>query len=123
VFGQRDDPRVVALEAAVDFVNLIGMRNVEERMRALATRAKSQLREIPAVELKTNLEPELSGGVVKFRLRSVPTVDAYNKLWTRHRLSIANTPSGEAEGLRISAQIYNSMEEIDQAVAAVKELV
>jgi len=122
VFGQRDDPRVVALEAAVDFINLIGMPAVEARMQALATRAKVQLREIAAVELKTNLEPELSGGVVKFRLKNVPTKRAYDTLWEKHRLAIAMTPSGDAEGLRFSPQIYNSMEEVDRAVAAVKEV-
>jgi selenocysteine lyase/cysteine desulfurase len=122
VFGQRDDPRVVALEAAIDFVNLIGMRTVETRMRALATRAKTQLREIPGVQLKTNMEPELSGGVIKFRTNNMPTLQAYNTLWEKHRLAIAMTGSGDSEGLRISPHVYNSMEEIDRAVAAVKEL-
>lgn len=122
VFGQRDDPRVVALEAALDFVNLIGMSNVEARARALANRAKVALRDIPNVELKTNLEPELSGGVVKFKLRHVPTKRAYDTLWERHRLAIALTPSGDAEGLRFSPHIYNSFAQIDQAVAAVKAL-
>jgi len=37
-------------------------------------------------------------------------------------LAIAMTPSGDAEGLRFSPQIYNSMEEVDRAVAAVKEI-
>jgi len=123
VFGQRDDPRVVALEASIDFVNLIGMRTVEARIRELATRLKTQLREIPAVQLKTNVEPELSAGVVKLRLKSMPTLQAYNTLWERHRMAIAMTASGDSEGLRFSPQIYNSMEEIDRAVAAVRELV
>jgi selenocysteine lyase/cysteine desulfurase len=122
VFGQRDDPRVVALESAVDFINLIGLPAVQARVEALATRAKVQLREMAAVELKTNLEPELSGGVVKFRLKNVPTQQAYDQLWQRHHLAIAMTPSGDAEGLRFSAQVYNSMEEVDRAVAAVKEI-
>lgn len=122
VFGQRDDPRVVALEAAVDFINLIGMPAVEARVRALATHAKTQLAGLPAVELKTNREPELCGGVIKFRLKNVPTPRAYDWLWDKHRLAIAMTPSGDAEGLRFSPQIYNSMEELDRAVAAVKEL-
>jgi isopenicillin-N epimerase len=122
VFGQRDDPRVVALESAVDFINLIGLPAVEARVEALATRAKVQLREMAAVELKTNLEPELSGGVVKFRLKNVPTQQAYDQLWQRHHLAIAMTPSGDAEGLRFSAQVYNSMEEVDRAAAAVKEI-
>jgi selenocysteine lyase/cysteine desulfurase len=37
-------------------------------------------------------------------------------------MALALTPSGDAEGLRISPHIYNEMEEIDRAVAAVREL-
>lgn len=122
VFGQRDDPRVVALEAALDFVNLIGMANVESRTRVLAARAKAGLAAIPAVELKTNREAALSGGVVKFKLRNVPTKRAYDLLWERHKVAIAMTASGDSEGLRFSPHIYNSPEQIDRAVAAVKEL-
>ena len=85
-------------------------------------RAKSQLREIGAVQLKTNMEPELAAGVIKFRMKNMRTQQAYNTLWERHRLAIAQTASGDAEGLRFSPHIYNSMEEIDRAVAAVREL-
>jgi selenocysteine lyase/cysteine desulfurase len=74
------------------------------------------------VELKTNLEPELSGGVVKFRLKTLPTAQAYDLLWKRHRLAIAMTPGGDSAGLRFSPHIYNTIEEIDCAVAAVREL-
>jgi selenocysteine lyase/cysteine desulfurase len=122
VFGQRDDPRVAALESAVDFLNLIGMPAVEARVRALATHVKTQLMNLGNVELKTNMEPALSGGVVKFRLRNVPTRRAYDTLWERHRVSIAMTNSGESEGLRFSPHIYNSFEQIDRAVAAVRAL-
>ena len=58
----------------------------------------------------------------RFRLKNVPTKSAYDLLWEKHRLAIAMTPSGEAEGLRFSPQIYNSMEEVDRAVAAVKAI-
>jgi selenocysteine lyase/cysteine desulfurase len=122
VFGQRDDPRIVAVEAAVDFINLIGMANVESRMRALAMRTKTALGNLPNVEMKTSQEPALSGGVIKFRLKDVPTKHAYDALWERSRLAIAMTGSGDAEGLRISPQVYNSFEEIDAAVAAVRRL-
>lgn len=122
VLGQRDDPRVVALEASLDFVNLIGMNNMEARMRALTTRTKAALSAMPGVELKTNREPELSGGVVKFKLRNMPTKRAYDILWERHRIAIASTPSGDSEGLRVSPHIYNSFEQIDHTMAAVKEL-
>src|SRR5262245_13400695 len=120
--GQQDDPRVAALEAALDLLNLIGIRQVEARVQALTGRVKHSLAGMENVELKTNLEPELSGGVVKFKLKNTPTAQAYDLLWKRHRLAIAMTGGGDAEGLRFSPHIYNTPEEIDRAVAAVREL-
>ncbi|MBM3814216.1 MAG: aminotransferase class V-fold PLP-dependent enzyme [Acidimicrobiia bacterium] len=122
VFGQRDNPRMVAVEAAVDFLNLVGMANVEARMRALATRAKQKLSETGGVRLKTNMEPHLSGGVVKFDLAKPELKPAYDALYSQHGLGIAMTASGDARGLRFSPHIYNTMDEIDRAVAAVKEV-
>ena len=122
VYGQRDDPRIVALESAIDFVSLIGSRTVESRVRFLASSMKEQLSQIGGVKLKTNIEPELSGGVVKCDINRVPTKQAYDTLWTQHRISIAMTASGDSQGLRFSPHIYNSRDDIDRAVAAVKAL-
>ena len=120
-FWASDDPRVV-LESALDLVVLIGMPVVEARIRALATHAKTELQDIRQVEMKTNMEPSHSGGVIKFRLHNVPTKRAYDTLWERYRTSIAMTASGDSEGLRLSPHIYNSTDQIDRAVAAVRGL-
>ena len=122
VLGQRDDPRLAAFEAAVDFMAVIGIKNVETRSRALTLRIKRQLSEIPGVQLKTNLEPDLSGTLVKFALRNRPTREAYDILYARHRVALALTPSGDAEGLRYAPHIYNSSDDIDRAVEAVRSL-
>jgi len=122
VFGQRDDPRIAALEPAIDFISMIGAANVEARMRLLAGTLKEKLAAISGVQMKTNMQPELSGGVVKCKLNTVQTKLAYDALWEHHRISIAPTLSGDAEGLRFSPHIYNSQDDLDQAVAAVKTL-
>jgi selenocysteine lyase/cysteine desulfurase len=122
VLGQRDDPRLVAFEAAIDFINLIGMKNIEARVQALAGHLKRELRAIPGVQLRTNLEPELSAGVVKFRLAGIEPQRAYRSLWAKHRMAIAMTGSGDSEGLRLCPHIYNPVEELDRAVAAVRGL-
>jgi selenocysteine lyase/cysteine desulfurase len=122
VFGQRDNPRLVALEAAFDFLTLIGMPNVEARMRALAQRAIRGLAELAGVKMKTSLDPRLSAGVVKFELRNLGVKPAYDLLYSRHKMAIASTAEGDASGLRISPHIYNTMEEVDRAIAAVKEI-
>ncbi|MFN0167958.1 MAG: aminotransferase class V-fold PLP-dependent enzyme [Bryobacteraceae bacterium] len=122
VFGQRDDPRVASLEAAIDFLQMIGMPRVESRLRELVTHAKTELKRLPDVALKTDMEPEICGGVIKFTLKNVPLKQAYDTLWERDRIAISLTAAGEASGLRWSPHIYNSPEEIDRAVAAVRAL-
>lgn len=122
VVGQREDPRVVAFEAAVDFMQVIGIDKVQARSLALAARAKRLLADVPAVQMKSAMSPELSGPVVKFSLRTRPTREAYDTLWQKHRIALAITPAGAAEGLRCSPHIYNTFEDIDRLAAGVREL-
>jgi isopenicillin-N epimerase len=120
--GQRDDPRVVAFEAAIDFYNLVGPDRVEARARQLATDLKKKLAAIPNLNLKTNLQPELSAGVVKFQLTKRDTKESYDRIWSRHRISLASTLAGDAEGLRFSPHIYNTVEDLERASSAVREI-
>lgn len=122
VYGQRDDPRLVAVESAVDFLNLIGVDKIEARMRVLSSYMKDRLAQMPTVKMKTNREPELSAGVIKFELSNMPIQRAYDTLWERNKISIAKTDTGESRGLRFSPHIYNSREDIDRAVAAIQAL-
>jgi len=122
VFGQRDDPRIAALEPAIDFVCMIGSGNVEARVRLLASTLKEKLAAIPSVQMKTNMQSELSGGVVKCKLKGIETKTAYDALWDKFRIAIAPTLSGDSEGLRFSPHIYNSHQDLEQAVNAVRTL-
>jgi selenocysteine lyase/cysteine desulfurase len=96
---------------------------VEARSRALALRIMNQLDKIPSVHLKTNVEEDLSAAVVRFTLRNRPTQEAYDRLFQEHRIALAMTASGDAEGLRFAPHIYNLFEDVDRAVAAVRSLV
>ena len=122
VLGQRDDPRILAFEAAVDFYNMLGPDRIEARTRELVALVKTNLVNIPNVRMKTNLEPALSLGVVKFQLTNRDTKESYDKLWKGHRLSLAMTPSGDSEGIRISPHVYNTAADMERAAAAVREI-
>jgi selenocysteine lyase/cysteine desulfurase len=120
--GQRDDPRVAAFGAAIDFYNLVGPQKVEERARFLAAHVKQKLAGAQNVRMKTNLQPELSAGIVKVQITNRPTRECFDQLWKNHRLALAITDSGDAEGLRISPHIYNSVDDLNQAVSAILEI-
>lgn len=123
VLGQRDDPRIAAFEAAIDFFNLISAANVERRTRELSTMLKVELAKLPGIEMKTNQEAGLSLGVIKAKVRGKDTKQCYDQLWERRKLALSLTTSGPAEGLRFSPHIYNSREDLDHAVDAVRELI
>jgi isopenicillin-N epimerase len=122
VFGQRDDPRLASLEAATDFLAMIGMKRVEERVQHITSTLKRAFAESNALELRTNLEPQLSHGVVKVGLKHGRVKEAYDKLWAKHRLAIAMTASGDTSGLRFSPHVYNTMDEVARVVEAVREV-
>ena len=95
---------------------------MEARTRELVALVKTNLVNIPNVRMKTNLEPALSLGVVKFQLTNRDTKESYDKLWKGHRLSLAMTPSGDSEGIRISPHVYNTAADMERAAAAVREI-
>ncbi|HUQ90287.1 MAG TPA: aminotransferase class V-fold PLP-dependent enzyme [Bryobacteraceae bacterium] len=121
--GQRDEPRIVAFEAAVDFLNLVGMEQVETRLRYLAGYLKERLADISRVQLKTNRQPELAAGVVKFAITGKDIPESYNQLYARHRIALAKTDTGNAAGLRFSPHVYNGTGDLDRALAAVRMLI
>ena len=120
-FGQRDDAAVAAVANAVDFHLAIGKAAVESRIQRLATTLKEQLREIPGVKLRSPMAAELSGGVVVFTIAGVDLQAAYQRLYTKYQIGCAMM-GGRFRGIRLCPHIYNPMNEIHRAVAAVAEL-
>ena len=122
VFGQRDDARLVSFESAIDFLMLIEMPKVEARLAQLTGRLKQQFATIDGAQVRTNVDPALSGGVVKVDLPKHDLKKVYDRLWNDHRVSIAMTPAGDARGLRFSPHVYNTTAEIDRAVEALRQV-
>jgi selenocysteine lyase/cysteine desulfurase len=115
--GQRDDAAVSALSAAVDFHNLLGPARIEARMRALATALKEGLQKLPGARLRTSLKSELSAGVCVVRFDGADVQKMYETLYAQHR--IAGAPTG---GVRLCPHIYNTMEEINRTLAALRQV-
>lgn len=122
VFGQRDNPRLAALDGVADFLAMVGPANVESRVKELTGTLKRAFSEMSGLQLKTNLEPQLSHGVVKVFPKSGNIKALYDRLWTDHRVSTAMTASGDAAGLRFSPHIYNTDADIARAIDAVRRV-
>ena len=120
--GQRDDARLAAMNAAVDFHLMIGKERIEKRIRHLAYALKTKLQEnVPHIKFHTPLNPEFSGGVVVFHPAGKDLNQALNTLYQKYNIGCA-VFGGDLAGIRMCPHIYNTTEQIDKTVRAVAEL-
>ncbi len=121
--GQRDDAAVVTMATAAAFHQAIGPGAVEARVRVLASAVKEGLaKAVPGVRFHTPLAPELSAGVVVFALPGVAHRDVFQGVYETHRLGCA-AMGGAFDGIRLSPHIYNTLDDVAQAVEAVADYV
>src|SRR5262245_29983515 len=116
--GQRDDSAVSAMGTTVEFHNLIGRERTEARIRELAAALKEGAGKIPGARLRTSTKPELSAGVCVISFDGIDNQKIYEALYSKH--GVAGAATG---GVRLCPHIYNTLEEIDRTVSALRQVV
>jgi len=116
--GQRNDATVAGLAAALDFHDRIGVERIEARMLELTTAMFDGLKGMKGARMVTPALPELRAGVCIVRFDGKEMRPIHEALYREHR--IATAPTG---GLRFSPHIYNTLADVERALAAVKAVV
>jgi selenocysteine lyase/cysteine desulfurase len=118
VLGQRDDAGLASIATAVDFHRTVGFDNIEARTMELAGALQAGLLKINRLKTVTPVDPKLRGGVIITVIpdgvdRRAFLGDLYNKY------GVAGAGTG---GLRLAPHTYNTMEDVDQTIDAVRKL-
>jgi isopenicillin-N epimerase len=120
--GQRDDARICAMDETVAFHESLGSQRIEKRIVFLATFLKRRLQEqVPNIHFYTPLSPDFSGGVVVFTAPGIDLEKALKVLYWEFNIGGA-VFGGDLAGIRLCPHIYNTVEEMHRAVAAVAAL-
>jgi selenocysteine lyase/cysteine desulfurase len=119
-FGQRDVPSALGMGAAIDLQLAIGKKNIEARDRALSTRLRNGLKDIPGVKLWTSNNPMLSTGLTLFSVRDIPMANVQKAIMSRDRVYIRTMGTGNLNGCRAATHLYNMPEEVDKLINSVK---
>ena len=120
--GQRDIPSALGMAAAIRLQQTIGKKNIESRVRQLATRLKEGLAEIEGVNLWTSMDPKLSAGLTLFSIREIPMQNIVDTLMARDRLYVRTIGTGGLNAVRASTHIYNMPSEVDRLLDGVRHL-
>ncbi|GAA4035275.1 cysteine desulfurase [Allokutzneria multivorans] len=121
--------QAIGLGAAVDYLSVVGMERVHAHELALTEAALRGLSEVDGVRIVGPTDLVLRGGAVAFDIDGVHAHDAGQVLdslgveirvghhcaWPLHR------KLGVAASVRASFYLYNTLEEVDALVAAVRE--
>lgn len=114
--GQRDEACLAGLASAMDFHQLIGPARIEARIIELAGALQRGLRSIPGFEVSTPIDPALSSGVVIAPLPAEAHKRIYQGLYEKYGVAISS-------GLRYCTHIYNTMQDVEIALRATRDLI
>lgn len=126
--GTQMTSQVVGLGAAVKFLEEVGMDNIHAHEKKLIERALRQLKEIPGLRIIGPGTTENRGGAISFTVEGVHPHDlgqvlddhgvsirvGHHCAWPLHRACGAQSTA------RASFYLYNTEEEVDKLVDAIK---
>jgi isopenicillin-N epimerase len=111
-----------AIAEALTFHQTIGVERRAARMRYLTDRWATRLEKNPRVKILTSRQPNQSWGLANISLEGIDATKAYEALWSKYRIITAAIKHAEFQGLRITPNIYSTLEEIDMFGDAVEDL-
>ena len=120
-YGTRDWPVTAALGDAIDFQLAVGRDRIEKRGRDLMTYFKTEVQKIPDVKLWSPMDPRMSCSLSAISIREIP-LDKIMK-YLREKYAVISRPVGyDLNAVRFSTHYYNTFEEVDIALAGLKEI-
>lgn len=121
--GTSNYTGAIALGESLALVNEIGIENIENRVREIASYCMDRIEEIGGT-LITHRDPGHFGGIVIARLYGDLELDrmVLKKLHAM-KIFIAQRFTDYIGGFRISCQYFNNEKDIDTMIAAMKEII
>jgi isopenicillin-N epimerase len=118
-----------AIGEALAFHQAIGIENKAARLRYLTQRWANQVKDLPRVKIYTSLEPGQSWGLAYIGIDGIEARKFNEFLWNKYRIIGQAMVQGaypgqqyDYQGVRITPNVYTTLEEIDTFVGAIKDV-
>ena len=104
----------LAIGAALDVVERIGLERKMARLVWLRERWLSRIADLPGVRLNTSRRPGLAGAIMNIDFEGLHPVALARWLWDNHRALVAGIENAEFRGIRVVPAIYTTEGELDR---------
>jgi isopenicillin-N epimerase len=103
-----------AVTEALNFHESLGAERKAERFRYLRKRWSNRLRSLPGVKILNSEDPEQSCAIGFLSVNGFDAPKLSSFLWEKHRIwTVGIVTPGEYQGLRITPNVYTTLEEVD----------
>ncbi len=113
----------LAIAEALTFHQGIGPKRKEERLRYLRNYWAKRLLKNDRITLNTSLKPEFSCGLATLRIAGIDPNKLTQYLWNQHQIIVVPINHKEFQGLRVTPNVYTTLEELDRFCDAVEWVV
>jgi selenocysteine lyase/cysteine desulfurase len=118
-----------AIAEALVFHQAIGTERRAARMRYLRDRWARRVEKLPGVRIHSSFDPAMACGIGNIGVGITPSTPkgldpakVSDHLWSKYRIIVAATRHAEFQGMRITPNIYSTLEEIDTFAGAIEEV-
>ena len=111
-----------AIAEALSFHDSIGIERKSARLRYLRNRWADQLRPNSRVRIHTSMDPAQSCAIGTVQIVGVPTPKVVSQLWDRWRIIATPIVHAEYEGVRVTPNLYSTLEELDTFAEAMQQI-
>jgi isopenicillin-N epimerase len=122
--GTHPAAQRLAVTEALNFHDSIGGERKAERFRYLRKRWSNRLRDLPGVKILNSEDPEQSCAIGFISVDGFDAPKLAKYLWDKERIwTVAIVTPDEYQGLRITPNVYTTLEEIDTFSEVMEKLI
>jgi len=111
-----------AIAEALEFHQAIGAERKAARLRFLKDRWARRLESRPGARILTSFDPAQSCAIGNLSLAGTDPSKLAAHLWSRHRIFVTPIKHEEFEGIRVTPNLYTTLNEIDTFSQAIDEV-
>jgi selenocysteine lyase/cysteine desulfurase len=118
--GTRDIPAEMAIGQAIDFHLSIGTDRKFARLHYLKQYWVERVKDFEGIQFWCPESPDFSGALTTFGIQGVEGSDLGSEIWKSARIHTTSIKHEGVNGVRVTPNIYTSIEDLDRLVEAVR---
>ena len=112
----------LAILDAIEYLNWIGIRKKEKRLRYLKTYWQQALKDVPNIVINTSFDSHRSCGIGNVGIKGINPETLAKRLYDEFKIFTVAIDYANVKGCRITPNVFTKTEELDTFIIAMKTL-